>query len=106
MIRGQREAPPMSNSTSSRDRDILKGIPEAICAFDLAMTITYWSPTAELLYGWSRDEAIGRNLMELLNCDYDEHMSSGLEELLETGTVKRRIYRHSKAGALLIVDGH
>jgi len=96
----------MSSSTKSRDREILDGIPEAICAFDLSMTITFWNVAAESLYGWSRDEAIGQNLMELLRCEYDDQLSSGLEELLEAGTVKRRIYRHEKDGSLLIVDCH
>jgi len=96
----------MTSSTTSRDREVLDGIPEAICAFDLTMTITFWSAAAERLYGWSRDEAIGQNLMELLRCDYDDQFGGGLEELLEAGTVRRRIYRHARDGLLLIVDGH
>jgi PAS domain S-box-containing protein len=106
MIRGQREGAPMSSSTTSRYREILEAIPVAVCALDLSMTITFWSVAAENLYGWSRDEAIGQNLMELLRCEYDERLSSGLEELLETGTLARRVYRHARDGSLLIVDGN
>jgi PAS domain S-box-containing protein len=95
----------MSSSTTSRDREILDGIPEAICAFDLSMTITFWSAAAERLYGWSRDEAVAQNVMQLLRCEYDDQRS-GLEELLEAGTAKRRICLHAKDGSLLIVDGH
>jgi PAS domain S-box-containing protein len=96
----------MSTSPTNRDREILDAIPEGVCALDLSMTITFWSAASERLYGWSRDEAIGQNLIELLKCEYDERLSSGLEELLDTGTLERRVFRHARDGSLLIVDGN
>src|SRR5258705_10141973 len=91
---------------ANRNREILDAIRESVCALDLNMTITFWNAAARGLYGWSRKEAIGQNLIELLKCEYDERLSSGLEELLNTGTLERRVYRHAKDGALLIVDGN
>jgi PAS domain S-box-containing protein len=90
----------------NRDREILDAIPEAVCALDLSMTITYWSAASERLYGWSRDEAIGQRIIELLKCEYEERLSDGLEELLNAGTLERRVYRHARDGSLLIVDGN
>jgi PAS domain S-box-containing protein len=95
----------MSTSSPNRDREILEVIPAGVCALDLSMTITFWNAGSERLYGWSREEAIGQNLIELLKCIYDERLSSGLEELLDTGALERRVYRHAKDGSLLIVDG-
>lgn len=94
------------SSQSNRDRDILTLIPESVCVLDPELTITYWNPAAERLYGWSRDEAVGQKLVELLKCAYDERMSEGLEQLLATGSLQRRVYRHAKDGSLLIVDGN
>jgi PAS domain S-box-containing protein len=37
----------------------------AIIATDLAGIIIYWNPFAERLYGWSSQEAVGRNIMEI-----------------------------------------
>lgn len=37
----------------------------AIIATDLAGSITYWNPFAERLYGWSYQEVVGRNIMEI-----------------------------------------
>jgi PAS domain S-box-containing protein len=96
----------MSTSHPNRDREILEAIPISVCVFDLDLTVTFWSAAAEKLYGWSRDEAIGRNLMELINRQHDERIRGSLEQLLSTGTVKRRVYRHAKDGSLLAVDGY
>jgi PAS domain S-box-containing protein len=96
----------MSTSPINRDREILDAIPEGVCALDLGMTITFWNAASERLYGWSRDEAIGQNIVELLKCDYDERLSQGWEELLAAGTLERRVYRHARDGSLLIVDGN
>lgn len=93
-------------SQANRDREILDAIPVGVCAFDLSLAITFWNGAAESLYGWSRDEAIGRNLIELLRCEYDERLASGMEQLLDTGTLHRRVFRHAKDGSLLVVDGH
>jgi PAS domain S-box-containing protein len=96
----------MSTSPTNRDREILEAIPEGVCALDLSMTITFWNSASERLYGWSRDEAIGQNIVALLKCEYDERLSQGLEQLLAAGTLERRVYRHAKDGSLLIVDGN
>jgi PAS domain S-box-containing protein len=92
-------------SKANRDREILDAIPASICAFDLDFTITFWNAASERLYGWSSDEAIGRNAFELFSRQYDERIDRNWQQLLRTGTREGRAYRHTKAGALLIVDG-
>ena len=94
------------NSPRGRDREILEAIPQGICALDLDLTIKFWSAGAENLYGWSSNEALGQNLSELLKCEYDERLGQGIEQLLEAGRLSRRVFRHAKDGALLVVDGH
>ena len=91
---------------SNRDREILDAIPVGVCAFDLSLTINFWNDAAESLYGWSREEAIGQNLVDLLRCEYDERLSEGMKQLLDTGTLHRRVFRHAKDDSLLIIDGH
>jgi len=74
----------------SRDRDILDALPAAVCVLDINLAIPFWNNAAERLYGWSRKEAIGQNLTELLQCVYDERLVQGLEQLLNVGTLHRR----------------
>jgi PAS domain S-box-containing protein len=49
-----------------RFQSLLENSPTAIAALDLADTITAWNPAAEKLFGYSRQEAIGRNIDELV----------------------------------------
>ncbi|HYE14116.1 MAG TPA: ATP-binding protein [Pyrinomonadaceae bacterium] len=44
---------------------LLDAVEQAVIATDLSGTITYWNRHAELLYGWSAAEAVGRNVMEV-----------------------------------------
>ena len=44
-----------------RQADLLDQSRDAILMWKLGGTITYWSRGAERLYGWTRDEAIGRS---------------------------------------------
>ena len=46
-------------------RAILDGALDAVVSMDARGRITFWNPQAERLFGWSRDEAMGRVLAEL-----------------------------------------
>jgi PAS domain S-box-containing protein len=45
---------------------LLEQVQAAVISTDLQGTVTYWNGYAEKLYGWSREEALGRNIMELI----------------------------------------
>jgi PAS domain S-box-containing protein len=94
----------MSTSPTNRDHEILDAISESICAWDLGSTITFWNAASEKLYGWSRDEAVGRNGIELLKCEYGEPLSELEAQLFDTGAWNGRSFRHARDGSLLIVD--
>jgi PAS domain S-box-containing protein len=44
---------------------LLDSVEEAVVATDLDGRVVYWNGFAEKLYGWSPDEALGRNVLEL-----------------------------------------
>jgi PAS domain S-box-containing protein len=94
----------MSASLTNRGREIVDAIPQSICAWDPGSTITFWNAGSEKLYGWSRDEAIGRNVVELLKCEYGEPLSDLEAQLFDAGTWHGRSFRHARDGSLLIVD--
>ena len=94
----------MATSPANRDREILDAVAESICAWDLGSTITFWNAASARLYGWSRDEAIGRNVVELLKAEYGEPLSECEAQLFDTGGWQGRCFRHSKDGLLHIVD--
>jgi PAS domain S-box-containing protein len=48
---------------------LLNCVEQAIAVTDLDGRITYWNGFAERLYGWTVDEAVGRNLIELVSAE-------------------------------------
>ena len=45
--------------------ELLEAAGQAVIATDLEGRVLYWNPAAERLYGWTRDEAVGRPVEEL-----------------------------------------
>ena len=51
---------------AKRWASIVESTADCIIALDLACTITQWNPAAAKLYGWSEEEAVGRNFYDLV----------------------------------------
>ena len=67
-------------------RAILDGALDAVVSMDARGRITFWNPQAERLFGWSRDEAMGRVLAELIiPASLREAHTRGLDHYLDTG---------------------
>jgi PAS domain S-box-containing protein len=85
---------------------LLQTSPNAIVTIDLNDNVTAWNPAAERLFGYTRDEAIGRNIESLIA--YREDLrEEGTEwnARVRAGEDMQRITRRlSKDGAL--VDVH
>lgn len=45
---------------------VLNSIGEAVIATDISGKVLYWNKTAEKIYGWTQEEAIGRSVVELM----------------------------------------
>ncbi|MGH9680461.1 MAG: PAS domain S-box protein, partial [Candidatus Acidiferrales bacterium] len=50
----------------------LDAVDDAILVSDVNKKITYWNAGAERLYGWSRLEAVGKSIHELLQTEFPE----------------------------------
>ena len=61
--------------------------------------ITYWNEGAERLYGWTKEEALGRSTQELIQTefpiDFSEILAIGSLGRRASATAARRIARHS-----------
>lgn len=55
---------------------LLESVEQAVIATDLKGTVTHFNKYAEILYGWKREEAIGRDILELtvLETTHDQGM--------------------------------
>ena len=75
---------------------------EAFITEDLEYRVTYWNRGAEQIYGWTRDEAVGRDIRDLI---YDD--ATRFEEpaatLAATGRWSGELRQRSKDGRNIIV---
>jgi diguanylate cyclase (GGDEF)-like protein/PAS domain S-box-containing protein len=84
----------------------LAQVHDAVVAVDTEQRITYWNDEAERLYGWSRDEALGRTLLDV--CQYrwfqpeDEHEAA--EMLATTGTWRGENIHRTRSNTDIIVE--
>jgi len=69
-----------------RTRSIIDTANDAFVAIDAADVIKDWNPQAELTFGWTREEAMGRNLAEtIIPPAHREAHLEGLHRYVLTG---------------------
>jgi PAS domain S-box-containing protein len=72
--------------TAAHMRAVLDGALEAVVGMDATGRVTFWNPSASLMFGWAREEALGRVLADLIvpPALRDAHRR-GLERFVRTG---------------------
>jgi|GEM_PF-642594 len=76
---------------------------DTIMVCDLEGRIIYWNKGAEDLYGWSRNEAIGRNIQTLLQTGFDKQLEDAKEVFFRDGYWEGEIAHTKKDGTKVIV---
>jgi PAS domain S-box-containing protein len=73
-----------SEEILSSQAQLLEDISDAVIATDVNMTIVSWNRAAEMMYGWSEQEAIGQNIGSLVVTEYENKSEETLyHELIE-----------------------
>jgi len=65
--------------------------------------ITYWNQAATSLYGWTREEAMGKVAHELLSTHFPEPQAAIEAQVIATGAWNGRLVHRSKSGARISV---
>jgi PAS domain S-box-containing protein len=86
----------------ARQAALLDEATDAIIVRGLDHVITYWNRSAEELYGWSADEAVGTDIRALLH-DNVARFDEANAELVRSGSWSGEFVLRSRAGARLIV---
>lgn len=76
---------------------------DAILVRDLEHGITYWNKSAELLYGWTAAEVMGRKASELLYRDR-RALEPAIATILRDGEWRGQIEQINKAGEPILVE--
>ena len=78
---------------------------EALIGIDANYIITYWNKTAEEIFGWTNEEALGKNSEELLQTKIEgSTRAEGLAKLLATGRSEGEVQYLRKEGTYFFVD--
>jgi two-component system, NtrC family, sensor kinase len=92
------------NEDLLRERaDLLELATEAIMVRDLNGIIQFWNSGAEALYGWRRDEVLGKFLHEVLQTKFPNGYQSVQTALTETGTWDGNLTQITRDGRELVV---
>ncbi|MGH8503652.1 MAG: PAS domain-containing sensor histidine kinase [Gammaproteobacteria bacterium] len=86
-IDDQKRAESAVRESEQRVRLIVDSSLDAVVTMSEQGSITGWNPQAEAVFGWTREEAMGRKLADLIiPKEYREAHRRGLEHFLRTGT--------------------
>jgi PAS domain S-box-containing protein len=71
---------------------------------DVDGRISYWTTGCERLYGWSREEALGQVVHELLKTEYPQPRSKIVAKLRKEGSWQGEIEQQKKDGSVISVS--
>ena len=83
--------------------ELLDKAQDAILVRDLDDGISYWNKSAELLYGWTHDEAIGRDAKELLYKELPAEFEEAERAILDNGEWSGELSQVTKDGREIVV---
>jgi PAS domain S-box-containing protein len=84
---------------------LVQASPTAIATVDTADVVTSWNPAAERLFGYSAEEAVGRNVDELVaNRDDIRDEALRVSREIASGEIHLTTRRSRKDGSLVDVD--
>src|SRR5215213_7791724 len=78
---------------------------DAILVRDLDQNIFFWNKGAEKLYGWSAEEAVGKNAEQLLFKEHSGQFDAAREAIIENGEWKGELHQTRRDGTDIIVEG-
>jgi len=76
---------------------------EAIMVCDMGGVLKFWNSGAETLYGWKREEVIGKNVHQILQTSYPQRASEIIDAISRTGRWDGNLVQYTKDGRKLVV---
>lgn len=92
-----------SRSSLESQAALLNLTQDAIFVRDASETILYWNRGAEKLYGWTPAEALGQNVVALLNTRFPTDRDSVIASVLATGQWEGELRHSRKDGTQVVV---
>jgi two-component system, cell cycle sensor histidine kinase and response regulator CckA len=68
--------------------------------------ITYWSEGAAAMYGWPKDEAVGRRSHDLLKTEFPKPLEQILDTLMKQGAWEGELRHRRRDGTIVLAASH
>ena len=91
---------------STEALDLLDLARDAILVLDMDRVIIFWNRGAEELYGWTKNEAMGRTIHELLKTEYPGPIDDFEAEVLSTGRWDGEQVHFKQDGSRVVMASH
>lgn len=89
----------------TKQANMLDNILDSVIGTDLDLKITYWNKAAERIYGWTAEEAIGKNSRELLQSNFFEITREEVVNRIHSlGNYFGVVTQHHKDGTDLTIE--
>ncbi|MGD9774327.1 putative bifunctional diguanylate cyclase/phosphodiesterase, partial [Diaphorobacter sp.] len=96
----------MDDQRNRQQASLLDKARDAIMVLSPDHRITFWNEGAERMYGWTREEALGRPIAELLHRDPDAHdVARASEQLMRLGGWDGEMVQYDREGRAIEVEG-
>jgi two-component system, chemotaxis family, sensor kinase Cph1 len=87
--------------------DLLRNVLDAIISTDMEFNVRTWNRGAELMYGWTPEEAIGLNFSKLVSPEYPfDDRDDVLRTIMKSGSYHGMFIHHRKNGEPFSINGH
>jgi diguanylate cyclase (GGDEF)-like protein/PAS domain S-box-containing protein len=85
--------------------ELLRAVGRSVIATDLHGIVQFWNTTAEELYGWTADEALGRNVVELTGpIDAEGHVAVVAERLSKGASWSGDVWLRRRDGSRFLAS--
>src|SRR5690242_9083868 len=84
--------------------ELLDQAQDAILVRDLDQTILFWNKGAEKIYGWSAEEAIGKNVEGLLYKEHSTQFDAARQAIVQAGEWKGEMHQTRRDGSEITVE--
>lgn len=90
----------------SYQAQLLSSVNDAIVAADLDFRITYWNTAAERIYGWNKEEVLGKPIAEIIPVKFLNNLTreETRREVMEKGTWRGEAIHYNRDGQEIIID--